>query len=141
MELLYCKQDLLLHGKVYISSQTVHSANLEPRFLLIVLLLILFPCSLIRFSKKKSSCSFISSCFIINFQKNSYSFIWYLRVFISYFVFCNHSVHFWNSFQKHYLPIVPSQGKVALELGFSILFLQQIVVGDIKLVLLAIKEG
>ena len=54
IELLHCKQDLLLHGKVYISSQTVHSANLEPRFLLIVLLLILFPCSLIRFSKKKN---------------------------------------------------------------------------------------
>jgi len=31
--------------------------------------------------------------------------------------------------------------QVALELGFSILFLQQIVVRDIKLVLLAIKEG
>ena len=38
LELPHCEQDSLIHhGKEYISSQTVHSANSEPKLSLIVL--------------------------------------------------------------------------------------------------------
>ena len=88
MELLYCKQDFLLYVKEYISSQTVHSANSEPKLLHIVLLFNTFsPARLLDFQKKSTllvysilldyqisvkfpPCTFIPSC----------SFIWYFRV-------------------------------------------------------------
>ena len=83
MELLHCEQDLLLHGKEYISSQTVHGANSEPKLLLIVLLFHTFsPDCLLDFQKKSTllvysillyyqilvkfpPCSFIPSCSFI----------------------------------------------------------------------------
>ena len=53
MELLHCEQDLLLHGKEYLSSQTVHSANSEPKLSLIGLLFNTFyPVYLLDFQKK-----------------------------------------------------------------------------------------
>ena len=69
MELLYCKQDLLLHGKVYISSQTVKSTNSEPKLLLIVLLFNAFPPAPLSEFQKKSPCPFIPSCSLLYFQK------------------------------------------------------------------------
>jgi hypothetical protein len=53
MELLHSEQDLLLHGKEYIASQIVHSANSEPKLSLIVLLFNTFsPAHLLDFQKK-----------------------------------------------------------------------------------------
>ena len=53
MELLHCEQDLLFHGKESISSQTVHSANSEPKLSLIVLLFNTFsPAHLLDYQKK-----------------------------------------------------------------------------------------
>ena len=53
MELPNCEQDLLLNGKGYISSQTMQSANSEPKLSLIVLLFDTFsPAHLLDFQKK-----------------------------------------------------------------------------------------
>ena len=55
MELLRSKRELLLDGKEYISSQTVHSANSEPKLSLIVLLFNTFsPARLLDFQKKST---------------------------------------------------------------------------------------
>jgi hypothetical protein len=52
---LHCEQDLLLHGKEYISSQIVHSANSGPKLSLIVLLFNTFsPARLLDFQKKST---------------------------------------------------------------------------------------
>ena len=53
MELPNCEQDLLLNGKGYISSQTMQSANSEPKLSLIVLLYNTFsPAHLLDYQKK-----------------------------------------------------------------------------------------
>ena len=70
-----CKQELLLHGKVYISSQTVQSANSEPNcHLCIVLLFNTFPpARVLDFQKKKNppcSCLFHTAR-LLNFRKIS----------------------------------------------------------------------
>ena len=84
MELLYCKQDFLLHGKEYISSQTVHSANSEPKLLFIVSLFTSFPpAHLLDFQKKIHPARLFHPARLLIFRKKLTLLVYSILLFYS----------------------------------------------------------
>ena len=102
MELLHSKQDLfwVIFGKEYISSQIVHTANSDPKLLLIALLFDTFsPRSLIRFSKKIHTARFHAAR-LSNFSKISTLFVYSILLFDTWEYPLLRVLGAWMTFEK-----------------------------------------